>query len=718
MGQTKSFSFFRLHRLVLLLLLHLFASSPLTQYVRASPQYFMTVSNSPLPFVSGAVQSLSMGDDAPFQPVSLSFNFPFYQPSRYVWIDPNGALHMHSSTPPCCVYSPSPSRLDELPSALQCSFEEPAALASLVPNGTVCTFDTSIGYTDLIAPSLLDLDPSDQPGAVQYVDSGSALLVRWVDVPWWVYSIDHPVVLYSFEVLLSIDGTILFHYTDVTDPTNDTELVNPSLPLIDRSWLVTVRQEAWRDTETNNAADYSTNRTGLYPSKQWVTGGSTIRFCPIDTSFCMWPTDGSLDGGMLVLLASLNMTCARVWNHTYILSFELPSGAVVLSEAVYDPSTNTLQALTPRVDASEAGVASVSLMDVTANATVQFATPLLFTFHASASSSRATVASYCSACAAYNSYFCTTDCAGEYMGSALVDTCGQCSGGTTNVTYDSLVNCAGTCGLYTTNWTISECLCEQLQYPPIVASWVPGSGSVGQYVGPVSYYVQRGLFDVSVCGLSWSVDEVYTTLQPLDSYQSFLLAASSLLLALALTQLVSARLKRPLVADPFHPSLYMSEQPPAVVVEAGGPEPAVREEEGAVVMNEAAVEAGVEVVRQERAAREAGGTVGGRQEEAKEEAGMSVRASELWRRRQAQLALGREQLSPAHEEKQEQQGQRADDDKDEKLSEAEPVAPLADEAATQGGSVAAANQRVTDAPTSAPRAFVPPVASPFTARRR
>ena len=686
------------------LLLFVSTSSLLLQCTLAAPQYFMTVSTSPLPAVAGVAESLSMADDAPFVAVSLSFDFPFYQPTRYLWIDPNGALHMHSSTPPCCVYSSSPSALDALPSMLGCSFEEPAAIASLEPNGTVCTFDTSVGYTDLIAPSLLDLDPSQSPGSVQYVDSGSELLVQWVNVPWWVYGSQYNTTYYSFEVLLSIDGSILFHYTSVTDPTNDTEVVEPSLPSISRSWLVAVRQESWRDTETANAADYSTNRTGLYPPKQWVTDGSTIRFCPIDTSFCMWPTAGTLSGTTLVLLASANMTCASVWNHTYALLFQLPSGTVLSSDAEYNPSTNTLQALTPLVAAGEAGLASVMLIDVTANATVQLATPLFFTFYASVSLNRTTIAGYCTACGTFNPYFCTTDCAGEYMGSAVIDMCGQCSGGTTNVTYNSAVNCAGTCGLFTSNWTVSECLCEQLQYPPVVEGWVPGTESMGEYVGPVSYYVHRKLFDASVCGLSWTVDEVYVTLRPLNSYQSFLLAATSLLLVLALTQVLTSQLNRPLWLDPFHPSLYMSEQPPAVVVEPGGVEPEVREEEGAVVMNEAAVEAGAEVVRQEREARESGVEVQ-RVEEVKEDAGMSLGASELWRRRQAQLALGREQLTPLPQDNQEQHRFA---EKEEKANEAQLIEPLA------GASVEADNRPAIVASVARPSAFVPPVASPFT----
>ena len=589
-----------------LLLFLLSTSSIPLQCILAAPQYFMTVSTSPLPTVAGVAESLSMGDDAPFQPVSLSFNFPFYQPTRYVFIDPNGALHMHSSTPPCCVYSPSPSSLTALPSMVGCSFEQPAAIAELVSNDTLCTFDTSIAYTDLIAPSLLDLNPSQSAGSVRYVDSGSALLVQWVDVPWWVHDSGQETVYYSFDVLLSIDGTIHFHYSTVFDPTNSTQLLGPSLPLVNRSWLVGVRQEAWRDTATANAADYSTSRTGLYPPKQWVADGSTIRFCPLDTSFCMWPTDGTLVGTTLVLLASANMTCARVWNHTYTLSFVLPSGAVLSSAAVYDRATNTLQAQTPAVSASEAGVARVMVVDVTANSTVQLATPLYFTFHAAVSLNRTTVAGYCRTCKSYNPYYCTTDCAGEYTGGAVVDTCGQCSGGSTNVTYNSLVNCAGTCGLFTTNWTVSRCLCEQLQYPPAVTGWQPLSNSVGEYVGPVSYYVQRNLFDVSVCGLSWTVDEVYTTLQPLDSYQSLLLATTSLLLLLTLTQVVSVQLKRPVLSNPFHPSLYVSEQPPAVVVEAGGAEAEGREEDGAAVMNQAAVEAEVEAGEQEERGERSG----------------------------------------------------------------------------------------------------------------
>ena len=666
----------------------------------------MSVSTDSLPAVAGVAESLSLGDDVPFVVVPLSFAFPFYQSTRYVWIDPNGALHMHSSTPPCCQYDPSPSRLDALPSTLGCSFEMPASIAALESNGSVCTFDTSIAYTDLIAPSLLDLDPSRRPGSVQYVDSGSELLVQWVDVPWWTYSSDYNATYYSFDVLLSMDGSIQFHYTSVTDPTNDAEVVEPSLHPITRSWLVGVRQEAWRDTETANADDYSTNRTGLYPPKEWVSDNSTIRFCPIDTSFCMWPTDGTLVGTTLVLLASVNMTCASVWNHTYTLSFTLPSGAVQSSAAVYDRASNTLQALTPAVHASEAGVAAVSLMDMTANTTVQLAFPLYFTFHASGAFNRTSVAGYCEACGSYNVYFCTTDCAGEYLGSAVIDTCGQCTGGTTNMTYNSLVNCAGTCGLFTSNWTVSECLCEQLQYPPVVSGWVPGSESVGQYVGPVSYYVQRKLFDVSLCGLSWSVDNVYTTLQPLDSYQSFLLAATSLLMVLALTQFVSVQLHRPLVSNPYDPSLYMSEQPPAVVVEAGGAEAEVRQEDGAAVIDDAALGERAEAGRQVWDAREADGAIRGAEEEAeaKEEAGMSLGASELWRRRQSQVALGREQLTPAPGEDKQATVM------EEKTDETEPMASPAGEVVLDDENLAAVSPK--------PSAFVPPKASPFATRQR
>ncbi len=82
----------------------------------------MTVSTAPLPTVAGVAETLSLGDDAPFAAVSLSFNFPFYQPTRYLWIDPNGALHMHAATPPCCVYSPAPASSMALPSAVGCSF--------------------------------------------------------------------------------------------------------------------------------------------------------------------------------------------------------------------------------------------------------------------------------------------------------------------------------------------------------------------------------------------------------------------------------------------------------------------------------------------------------------------------------------------------------------------------------------------------------------------
>ena len=659
----------------------------------------MSVSTAPLPAVSGAAAVLDLKDDAPFAAVSLSFNFPFYQPTRYLWIDPNGALHMHSPTPPCCVYTPSPSALNALPTLLGCSFEQPAG----VPDTTVCTIDTSIAYTDLIAPSLLDLDPSQTPGSVLYVDSGSQLLVQWVDVPWWVLSSDYNTTYYSFDVLLSVDGTVQFHYTSVADPTGSPEVVNATLPPIPRTWLVGLRQEAWRDTETANAADYSTNRTGLYPPAAWVADGNTIRFCPLDTSFCVWPTDGALTGNTLVLLASANMTCASVWNHTYSLSFSLPSGAVASAEAAYDPTTNTLQVLTPAV--AEAGVASVQLVDETTNTTVQFATPLFFTFHAASMFNRTTIAGYCTACVASNPYYCITDCAGEYMGAAVLDACGQCSNGTTNATYNAQVNCAGSCGLSTDNYTITQCLCEQLQYPPVVQGWVPGTESVGQYVGPVGYYVQRGLFDVGVCGLSWSVDDVWDTLRPLQSYQTFVLAATSLLLALTLSQAVSVQLKRPLVPDPFHPSLYMAEQPPAaVVVQQPNDE---QQQQQAEEASDAAASAAAEAVALAAQARVEGAGPGARiEEEQKEDAALSLGASDLWRRRQSQqVASGLEQHPHT----------QAAADKDEKTSEAMAVATGVNEAAhaTHEEGVRTAATRVATAAPARAAPFVPPVASPF-----
>ena len=94
---------------------------------------------------------------------------------------------------------------------------------------------------------------------------------------------------------------------------------------------------------------------------------------------------------------------------------------------------------------------------------------------------------------------------------------------------------------------------------------------------------------------------------------------------------------------------------------------------------------------------------------------MSLGASELWRRRQAQFAVGREQLTPSLQEH--QQSQQATD-KEEKASEADSVAPLSNEAVVQGGSVAAVSQSATAAPASNSSAFVPPRPSPFAARQR
>ena len=602
------------HLLPLLLLLHLHLLP-----TSATRQYFLTLSTT-LPSLPPTSIPLLLDDDVPLVLVSLSFPFPFYQPTSQLYIDPNGAIHLQSSTPPCCLYTPT---LDPY----ACTYETPPSLSPLL-NRSTCTTDTSIAYTNMIAPFLTDLNPSSPSSpspsspssSVSYADTGSSFTLRFDHTPWWTSNASSPLRLFSFTTHLTVDGSVTFVYDNISDPTLTPPVyLPPPLPPIPRTLLVGLRQLGWADTDTANMGDYNTTRPGTYPPKAWVRTGAAITFCPLDTAVCMSPTQGPLMTATPIALTSANMTCAgAAHNHSYTVTFTLLSSAIdVVVNASYDADSNSLRLLSPAVAASD--TASMTLFDVTANNTVRLSSPLWFTFGSPTSplASPLTLLSLCLACGASNPYVCTADCNGTYFGNASVDRCGRCTGGLTTLPPNVDLNCAGTCGGGSTPAlanlsTPLECLCPQLAYPPLITSWLPGGAGQGAYIGPIAYYISKD-FDPSVCGAAADdLHGVWTTLDVLTTYESVLFAVAAVGLVLALVQGVGGVVKRPLWEDPFDRVRYAvpgvvaaaGVAPEVVVVQEGGGG-GVEDGEGEVAMREAEMRREAEGVEEEREVRQA-----------------------------------------------------------------------------------------------------------------
>ena len=607
------------------------------------PQYFSTLSTNVSFSDPPIAVPLPLADDAPLLTVALSFVFPFYQPASYLYIDPNGAIHLQSPTPPCCEYAPSRPSSVLPPVPIACDFQTPAVLASFF-NISVCTVDTSVGYSNLIMPFLTDLDPS-AGGSVSYSDSGSELVLRWQQVPWWRYNTSSPAALFSFSVTLYDDGSIRFDYDDVLLPIGFLEYTAPSDPPIPRTLLVGVRDLFGLNTETANMQQYNTSRNGVYPPLSWVQSGNAITFCPLDTGLCLFPASGPLSGSQLVSLTSSSMVCASRYNHSYDVLFTLQSSGVQLRmPAVWDAESGSLQFITSPV--TEADTAVVSVLDLTSNATVALSSPLFFFYTTASPSSfpRWTLPEMCDSCGQLNSAVCTADCNGTYFGTATLDLCSQCTGGETGLLPNSAMDCTGTCngisGLSNDSRSLAQCLCAQLSYAPVVTTqqWEAAAGQgFGQYVGPVSFFVNRWGFDATTCGLSNAPASLLSSLSPLNSYQLFVLVATASVLLLSVAQAASVGMKRRLMRDPYHPSLFAqpgssagsaaSAAPSVVVVQQDVA--AAQEENGAQSMSEAELRRRAQDVRLQRQDRDRGQRDTGQ--------GDIAQSGDEWRRRQLRL---------------------------------------------------------------------------------
>ena len=159
-------------------------------------------------------------------------------------------------------------------------------------------------------------------------------------------------------------------------------------------------------------------------------------------SFCASPLFGPASGDNLVRITFNRHGCAASLQYTCDFG-----GA--LAAARYNASWNAIECAAPR----GAGNTTVPflLRELSTGFAIPFQKQLYFSYLSDSAlrvtqlGSLESFEHFCSDCASFNTGVCFRDCTGTLGGSALVDSCGICSGGTSGHIANSDKDCQGTC---------------------------------------------------------------------------------------------------------------------------------------------------------------------------------------------------------------------------------------------------------------------------------
>ena len=257
----------------------------------------------------------------------------------------------------------------------------------------------------------------------------------------------------SFQVCLSASGTI-----DISYSSSD----NPYLSSIE--YIVGLR---------NGYTILPAELSGNYSSSQWLPGnsgslsywltpdrsvvrpGSSISFCPMSASACVTPSLIPTAGSVIVRIASTNFGCISAMPPSTSLTCRFGSFSVAAS---YNATSSTVQCIAPRGSNNTLVLLALYLDD----RPVFFNNTLVITYLDGAASDVSSIASMCAECSHFLPVsYCTADCSGLIQGTAALDSCGICAGGSTGIVAESSRDCAGFCfGPFTLS-SQGQCQCTQ-----------------------------------------------------------------------------------------------------------------------------------------------------------------------------------------------------------------------------------------------------------------
>ena len=440
-------------------------------------------------------------NETPNIQVSLPFMFPYWTATTTaVYASPNGAIQFDNGYP-CC-------NSCENSQGLCCQFMNYNTLVE-TPNGPISTCSFALSYNDLLAPFVTDLSPaypaptSFGPQLVYGYDKaafvytppscgrggcGNGTAVWDDDYPFIIQYKNVPLngqsnvlgepflspygVSMTFGVGLYSSGRIDFYYWNVSDPD-----MYDGWGGLQRLLLVGLRQQQQQSQQNQYASQYIDPNTGVQPSngtyipRSGVRSNTTWTFWPIGSSSCVGPAYALEDGGSLlrvVVKDYLNSTGNFNWTCRYINTAD--NRTVVGSDVagVYNVFDDEVECPTPPAPVNT--TYQLQLLAGTQSGPVLLPIEQLwFTYVSNRSriasellaptSSIQSLIGFCGSCAAFRPAICWYDCSGTLHGTAYIDNCGTCVGGTTGRTFDDALDCNGVCHGPFVELTSGVCVC-------------------------------------------------------------------------------------------------------------------------------------------------------------------------------------------------------------------------------------------------------------------
>jgi hypothetical protein len=386
-----------------------------------------------------AMTSLSSSNSVRTENYSLGFPFNFFGvPYTSVNISPFGSFHFNRYESFCCTYSVSSSP------------------ACFIVYGTACS--VSNHYENILAPFFTQLEPASKTGTNANIYQASAVTkgrfyVKFVQIP--IYG---AAFTQSFCLTLDSSSSITIEYTNVNVN------VSPN-PL-----LVGARMMLGADPWTANMAAWNYTRNGVYFPLSWVATGQIVRMCSIGWISCISPVLVDVTGGKKVFVyvkGELGCLQDPEFNSKIQCQFGTGAGKQNKPAAINNvlgaiecvvPAWGSIGVQPVQITYTDADGSQVALTGISQPPPSSLSIEYVASNDARLKS-YTTDADYipgiCTDCSGLTPAVCSKDCAGVLGGSAIVDSCGVCSGGNTSRVANANKNCMNTC--FGTSYTASEC---------------------------------------------------------------------------------------------------------------------------------------------------------------------------------------------------------------------------------------------------------------------
>jgi len=426
--------------------------------------YGMNTTDQILAYDASEIHTISRGwqrsnvsdqDDGCFDRQRLPFAFPWRVDNSedYISISPNGGLHFGMNPEQCC----NPRFRGD---CNHCYFA----------NLGTCDLSGEKPYRNLIAAFVTDLHPGvSSQASIEFASGPDAYMVKYSKVPFY-FQTSPPEAInpLTFEATLFGNGNIRLRLINITDPTSVCCWTLGS-SVGNRQYSVGVRLPRFESetfTATSNVDSWNTTAEGYFPPVGFVRSGVTIDFIRKPSiEFCVYPSyiaPNSTYPGVTFYLSSGCTVCgscqweADIPGYTDKAVCELISNRYFICSVTFMAYPSVGSVLNLRL--YKVGDDFSSYMDPIEVTIVSQTSPLITRVQ----HDELRKSEFCTKCTNSTNIGpeCPVDCVGLAGGTAVLDSCGVCTNGTSGNTYNSDADCAGVCfGPYVTLNDTLSCAC-------------------------------------------------------------------------------------------------------------------------------------------------------------------------------------------------------------------------------------------------------------------